>query len=50
MNAEERAVLGKFMREGVLSTATQRYRVSPSMSYVDAATRAKDPAFWGAKK
>jgi hypothetical protein len=50
MNTEERAVLGKFMREGVLSTATQRYRVSPSMSYVDAATRAKDPAFWGAKK
>ena len=47
---EEMAVLGKFMKEGVLSTVTQRFRVDPSMSYVDAATRAKDPAFWSPKK
>ena len=49
MNADESAVLRKFMKEGVLSTVTQRFRVSPAMSYVDAATKAKDPAFWGAK-
>lgn len=47
---EEQAALGKFMKEAVLSTLTQRFRVDPGMSYVDAATRAKDPAFWGAKK
>ena len=50
MTAEESAVLGKFMKEGVISTVTQRFRVDPAMSYVDAATRAKDPAFWGPKK
>jgi hypothetical protein len=50
MTAEESAVLGKFMKEGVLSTITQRFRVDPAMSYVDAATMAKDPAFWGPKK
>jgi hypothetical protein len=47
---EEQAALGKFMKEAVLSTLTQRFRVDPGMSYVDAATRAKDPAFWGVKK
>lgn len=50
MTAEESAALGKFMREGVLKTVSQRFRVDPSMSYVDAATRAKDPAFWSPKK
>jgi hypothetical protein len=50
MTAEEQATLGKFMKEGVLSTITQRFRVDPAMSYVDAATRAKDPAFWSPKK
>lgn len=50
MTAEESATLGKFMKEGVLTTVTQRFRVDPAMSYVDAATRAKDPAFWGPKK
>jgi hypothetical protein len=38
------------MKEGVLSTVTQRFRVDPVMSYVDAATKAKDPAFWSPKK
>jgi hypothetical protein len=47
--AEEQAVLGKFMKEGVLGSTTQRFRVDPAMSYVDAATRAKDP-FWSVKK
>jgi hypothetical protein len=34
---------------GRLDTVSQRYRVEPAMSYVDAATKAKDPAFWGKK-
>jgi hypothetical protein len=49
MTAEESAALGKFMKEGLLSTVTQRFRVDPAMSYVDAATKAKD-AFWSPKK
>jgi hypothetical protein len=49
MTTEEGATLGKFMKEGVLSVVTQRFRVEPAMSYVDAATKAKDPAFWGKK-
>jgi hypothetical protein len=50
MTPEESAVLNRFMKEGVINTVTQRFRVEPGMSYVDAATRAKDPAFWSAKK
>jgi hypothetical protein len=50
MTPEESAALGKFTKEGLLSTVTQRFKVDPAMSYVDAATMAKDPAFWGPKK
>jgi hypothetical protein len=49
MTAEEAATLGRFMKESVISVTTQRYRVEPAMSYVDAATKAKDPAFWAKK-
>jgi hypothetical protein len=49
MTAEESAALGKFMKDSLVMTTTQRYRVEPAMSYVDAATKAKDPAFWGKK-
>lgn len=48
--AEDLSKMVKFFKEGVLGMVTQRYKVEPSMSYVDAATKAKDPAFWGAKK
>jgi hypothetical protein len=48
--AEQLSAMGKFFKEGVVSIVTQRFKVEPSMSYVDAATKAKDPAFWGAKK
>ncbi len=47
--AEEAGVLGKFMKESVLNMVTNRYRVDPKQSYVDAATKAKDPAFWNKK-
>ena len=50
VTAEEGAVLGKFMKESVISVSTNRYRLSPGQSYVDAATKAQDPAFWSAKK
>jgi hypothetical protein len=50
MTAEESAAIGKFLKDGTLSIVTQRFRVDPGMSYVDAATIAKDPAFWGPKK
>jgi hypothetical protein len=49
MTAEETAALGKFMKEGVINTVTQRYRLDPGQSYVDAATKAQDPAFWSKK-
>jgi hypothetical protein len=47
--AEEMTTLGKLMRESVLNVSTNRYRVDPKQSYVDAAAKAKDPAFWNAK-
>jgi hypothetical protein len=47
--AEEMTVLGKFMKESVINVSTNRYRLDPKQSYVDAATRAKDPAFWNPK-
>jgi hypothetical protein len=49
MTPQESEVLGKFMKDGLVMTSTQRYRVEPAMSYVDAATKAKDPAFWNKK-
>jgi hypothetical protein len=49
-SAEEMTVLGKFMKESVINVSTNRYRLDPKQSYVDAATKAKDPAFWTPKK
>ena len=48
--AEEMGVLDKFMKESVLNVSTNRYRLDPKQSYVDAATKGKDLAFWTAKK
>jgi len=44
--AEEMGVLEKFMKESVISVSTQRYRLDPVQSYVNAETKAQDPAFW----
>jgi len=46
---EEMDVLGKFMKDSVISVSTNRYRVDPGQSYVNAETRAKDAAFWAKK-
>ena len=43
---EEQAALSKY-RSDITSNVTNRYRIDPKMSYVSAATRAKDPKFWG---
>jgi hypothetical protein len=45
-NAEEQAALQKLFTDGLLSAETNRFRLDPRMSYVSAATRATDPAFW----
>ena len=47
--ADEMGVLGKFMKESVISSSTNRYRLDPVQSYVNAETKAKDPAFWSKK-
>jgi len=43
---EELATLQKFSTAGLINAETQRFRLDPGQSYVDAATKAKDPAFW----
>jgi hypothetical protein len=43
---DERTALQKFETDGALSTMTNRFRLDPRQSYVPAATRQKDPAFW----
>jgi hypothetical protein len=47
---DEMGTLGKFMKESVISVVTQRYRVDAGQSYVNAETKALDPAFWNPKK
>ena len=47
---EEMASLQKFGTSGMINAETQRFRLDPGQSYVDAATKAKDPAFWSPKK
>jgi hypothetical protein len=49
MTPEEMNTLMTFAREALISAESNRYRLSPSMSYVDQATKAKDPAFWTQK-
>jgi hypothetical protein len=46
---DEMATLQKFSTTGMVNSETQRFRLDPGQSYVDAATKAKDPAFWSPK-
>lgn len=46
VSQQDMAKLQGVMQTGVESVVTNRYSLSPSMSYVDEATKAKDPAFW----
>lgn len=47
---EESAVLQKFGAAGLINTETNRFRLDAGQSYVDAAAKAKDPAFWSPRK
>jgi hypothetical protein len=47
MTDDERGVFERFGLEALQNSVTNRFRLDPSMSYVDAATKAADPAFWG---
>lgn len=43
---EEGATLQKFFREAVASIVTNRFRLDPGQSFVNAETKAADPEFW----
>jgi hypothetical protein len=45
-NQEEQTALQKFSTDGMINAESNRFRVDPRMSFVSAATRATDPAFW----
>ena len=47
LTEEEQEVFQKFNLEAVQSGITNRFRLDAGMSYVDAATKAADPEFWG---
>jgi hypothetical protein len=49
MTPDELAVMDKFAG-GIMSAETEHFRVDPTMSYVDKATRDQDPAFWMPKQ
>ena len=49
MTPDELGVMEKAVG-GIMNVETQRFRVDPTMSYVDQATRALDPAFWMPKQ
>lgn len=44
--AEEMAGFETFFQQSVISMVSNKFRLSPSMSYVSAETKATDPAFW----
>ncbi|MCI0432864.1 MAG: hypothetical protein L0271_04340 [Gemmatimonadetes bacterium] len=46
MTAKERTFFETFSRQSLISATTNRFRLNPAMSYVDAATKAADPEFW----
>lgn len=48
--AEELAALEKFSATGLINTESNRFQLDPRQSYVDAETKAKDPAFWNPTK
>jgi hypothetical protein len=47
---DDQKAFQKFFSEGLISSDTQRFELSPHMSYVSAEVRASDPAFWIPKK
>jgi hypothetical protein len=49
MTPQDQAMFAKFFAESVISITSNRYRLSPTMSYVSPETRATDPKFWNKK-
>ena len=47
---EDQQMMEKFGSSGLINAETQRFRLEPAQSYVDAATKAKDPKFWSPGK
>src|SRR5262249_6860593 len=43
---DEQQLMEKFGSSGLINSETQRFRLDPVQSYVDAATKAKDAKFW----
>lgn len=50
MTADEMGVMQKFSTDGLINVETNRFRLSPTMSYVPKAVRDSDPGFWSPKK
>jgi hypothetical protein len=49
ISPEDGAMFEKFFAESVMSIVSNKYRLSPTMSYVSPETKATDPAFWNKK-
>ena len=49
MTPQDQTMFQKFFAEGVISVVSNKYRLSPTMSYVSPETKAADPAFWNKK-
>lgn len=49
MTPDEQAYFAKFFQESVAFSESNKYRLSPTMSYVSPETKATDPAFWNTK-
>jgi hypothetical protein len=47
---DELATINKFFTDAEINEETNRFQLDPQMSYVPAATRATDPAFWLPKR
>ena len=44
--SDEMATMQKLFTTGMINSETQRFRLDPKQSYVDAPTKEKDKAFW----
>jgi len=49
MTPDEQAYFAEFFKESVAFSESNKYRLSPTMSYVAPETKAADPAFWNTK-
>lgn len=50
MTDDERKIFDDFGRTGLMNSVTNRFRLSPDMSYVAPETVAVDPGFWNRER